>query len=91
VIRGRIVCRCGGKYGRAVDENIQAAELRFNTAKHVFDGGGIPQVRLKHGAIAAGNLLCFNLAGSVMDSDPRSSSGELERDLPPDPFCGAGD
>ncbi len=89
--RRRIVCGCRRKYGRAVDENIQAAERRFNPEKHVFDGGAISEVGVKCSAITARDLFRFSLTGPVMDRDPRSSAGELERDLSSNPFCRACD
>jgi len=46
---------------------------------------------VKCSAIMARDLFRFSLTGPVMDRDPRSSAGELERDLSSNPFCRACD
>ena len=86
-------CIIGGgrrEDGCTVDENIQTAESDLDTAKHFFDVGHAPEVRLKQRA-ALSDLFCFSLTRSVMNGDPRAAASQFERDFAANPFCRTGD
>ena len=83
----RVICRCRGKHGGAVDEDIEAAEFFFDLIKHFLDRACVRKLCLKCRSRISGNFLCLTRARSVVNRKPRASARKLERDISPDTFC----